>query len=156
LRATLLAPLIGQRLTGLVTKERDRDLKILADHITAGTVTPTFDRTYPWTGYPKRCGTFKPATSWERSRSPSQAPLMAIDAAIHRPRIAVGTRWFRRCDRTRRRPRLRHTNQLARPQLHPRSPPVCCGGRCPASRWESRFRSPVNHHGPDARRPMAG
>jgi len=47
LRALLLTPFIGQRLTGLAAKERDRDLKILADHITAGTVTPSIDRTYP-------------------------------------------------------------------------------------------------------------
>ncbi len=47
LRALLLTPFIGQRLTGLTSKERDRDLKILADHITAGTVTPIIDRTYP-------------------------------------------------------------------------------------------------------------
>lgn len=47
LRALLLTPFIDQRLTGLAAKERDRDLKILADHITAGTVTPSVDRTYP-------------------------------------------------------------------------------------------------------------
>jgi NADPH:quinone reductase-like Zn-dependent oxidoreductase len=47
LRALLLTPFIGQRLTGLASKERARDLEILAGHITAGTVTPSIDRTYP-------------------------------------------------------------------------------------------------------------
>ena len=47
LRALLLTPFIGQRLTGLVAKERASDLAVLADHITAGTVTPSIDRTYP-------------------------------------------------------------------------------------------------------------
>jgi len=46
LRALLLTPFIGQRLTGLAAKERASDLEILADHITAGTVTPSIDRTY--------------------------------------------------------------------------------------------------------------
>src|SRR6478735_5910135 len=47
LRALLLTPFIGQRLTGLVAKERASDLAVLADHITAGTVTPSIDRTDP-------------------------------------------------------------------------------------------------------------
>ena len=47
LRALLLTPFIGQRLTGLAAKERASDLEILADHLTAGTVTPSIDRTYP-------------------------------------------------------------------------------------------------------------
>jgi len=46
LRALLLTPFIGQRLTGLAAKERASDLEVLADHITAGTVTPSIDRTY--------------------------------------------------------------------------------------------------------------
>ena len=47
LRALILTPFVGQRLTGLASKERASDLEILADHITAGTVTPSIDRTYP-------------------------------------------------------------------------------------------------------------
>jgi NADPH:quinone reductase-like Zn-dependent oxidoreductase len=47
LRALLLAGFIGQRLTGLVAKERASDLAVLADHIKAGTETPSIDRTYP-------------------------------------------------------------------------------------------------------------
>ena len=46
LRALLLTPFIGQRLTGLAAKERASELEVLADHITAGTVTPSIDRTY--------------------------------------------------------------------------------------------------------------
>ena len=46
LRALFLTPFIGQRLTGLAAKERASDLEVLADHITAGTVTPSIDRTY--------------------------------------------------------------------------------------------------------------
>jgi NADPH:quinone reductase-like Zn-dependent oxidoreductase len=47
LQALILTPFIGQRLTGLAAKERASDLEVLADHLTAGTVTPSIDRTYP-------------------------------------------------------------------------------------------------------------
>ena len=47
LRAVILTRFIGQRLTGLASKERASDLKVLAEHIAAGTVTPSIDRTYP-------------------------------------------------------------------------------------------------------------
>ena len=47
LRALILTRFVGQRLTGLASKERASDLRILADHIAAGTVTPSIDRTYP-------------------------------------------------------------------------------------------------------------
>jgi NADPH:quinone reductase-like Zn-dependent oxidoreductase len=43
----LLTPFIGQRLTGLASKERASDSEVLAEHISAGTVTPSIDRTYP-------------------------------------------------------------------------------------------------------------
>jgi NADPH:quinone reductase-like Zn-dependent oxidoreductase len=46
-RAVLLTPFIGQRLTGLASKERATDSEVLAQHIGAGTVTPSIDRTYP-------------------------------------------------------------------------------------------------------------
>lgn len=47
LRAMILSRFVGQRLTGLASKERASDLEILADHLTSGTVTPSIDRTYP-------------------------------------------------------------------------------------------------------------
>ena len=47
LRALILTPFIGQRLTGLASKERATDSEVLAEHIAAGTVTPSIDRTYP-------------------------------------------------------------------------------------------------------------
>ena len=47
LRAALLTPFIGQRLTGLAAKERAEDCRVLADHLAAGTVTPSIDRSYP-------------------------------------------------------------------------------------------------------------
>ncbi len=47
LRALILTPFIGQRLTGLGSKERASDLEVLAEHLAAGTVTPSIDRTYP-------------------------------------------------------------------------------------------------------------
>src|SRR6476659_3806522 len=47
LRAMILTPFIGQRLTGLASKERASDSEVLAEHIAAGTVTPSLDRTYP-------------------------------------------------------------------------------------------------------------
>ena len=47
LRAVLLTPFIGQRLTGLASKERASDSEILSAHVAAGTVTPSVDRIYP-------------------------------------------------------------------------------------------------------------
>ena len=47
LRALIVTPFIGQRLTGLASKERASDSEVLAEHIAAGTVTPSIDRTYP-------------------------------------------------------------------------------------------------------------
>ncbi len=47
LRAMLLTPFVGQRLTGLASKERAADLEVLTEHITAGRVTPTIDRIFP-------------------------------------------------------------------------------------------------------------
>ncbi len=47
LRALMLTPFIGQRLTGLASKQRASDLTILASHLAAGTVTSSIDRTYP-------------------------------------------------------------------------------------------------------------
>lgn len=46
LRALMLTPFIGQRLTGLASKQRASDLTILADDLAAGTVTPSIDRTF--------------------------------------------------------------------------------------------------------------
>jgi NADPH:quinone reductase-like Zn-dependent oxidoreductase len=47
LRALILTQLVSQRLTGLASKERGSDSAVLADHVAAGTVTPSIDRTYP-------------------------------------------------------------------------------------------------------------
>jgi NADPH:quinone reductase-like Zn-dependent oxidoreductase len=47
LRAVLLTPFIGQRLVGLASNERGSHSEVLAGHVTAGTVTPSIDRTYP-------------------------------------------------------------------------------------------------------------
>jgi len=47
LRAMMLTPFVGQRLTGLAAKERGSDSQSLAESIAAGTVTPSIDRTYP-------------------------------------------------------------------------------------------------------------
>jgi len=47
LRALLLSPFVGQRLRGLVAMEKHSDLRLLAELIEAGKVTPVIDRTYP-------------------------------------------------------------------------------------------------------------
>lgn len=49
LRALLLTPFVGQRLTGVASKEKGSDLEVIAELIQAGTVTPTIDRSYPLT-----------------------------------------------------------------------------------------------------------
>jgi NADPH:quinone reductase-like Zn-dependent oxidoreductase len=47
LRAMLLSPFVGQRLTMLIPKEHHADMERLGELIDAGTVTPSIDRTYP-------------------------------------------------------------------------------------------------------------
>ena len=47
LRAELLSPFVGQRLTMLASSENAGDLKVLAELIDSGQVTPAIDRTYP-------------------------------------------------------------------------------------------------------------
>jgi NADPH:quinone reductase-like Zn-dependent oxidoreductase len=47
LRALTLSMFVGQRLTGVLCKERSADLDRLAELIVAGKVTPSIDRTYP-------------------------------------------------------------------------------------------------------------
>ncbi len=47
LRAVTLSLFVGQRLTGMLCKERSADLERLTELIEAGTVTPSVDRTYP-------------------------------------------------------------------------------------------------------------
>jgi NADPH:quinone reductase-like Zn-dependent oxidoreductase len=47
LRAMTLSLFVGQRLTGVLCKERSADLERLAELIEAGKVTPSIDRTYP-------------------------------------------------------------------------------------------------------------
>lgn len=47
LRAVALSPLVKQRLTMFVAKERASDLERLAEFVEAGTLTPQVDRTFP-------------------------------------------------------------------------------------------------------------
>lgn len=47
LRAPLVSMFVGQRLRGLVAKERAEDLEAMTRLIEAGAVTPVIDRTYP-------------------------------------------------------------------------------------------------------------
>lgn len=46
-RALILTPFVGQRLTGLGARERASDLNVLAQHMTAGTLIPSIDRAFP-------------------------------------------------------------------------------------------------------------
>ena len=52
LRAPLLSPFVGQKLRGLISKERQEDLHALVDLIETGKVTPVVDRTYPLAAVP--------------------------------------------------------------------------------------------------------
>jgi NADPH:quinone reductase-like Zn-dependent oxidoreductase len=47
LRALLLSPLVGQKLTSFIASENLDDLRVLAELIEAGKVTPAVDRVYP-------------------------------------------------------------------------------------------------------------
>jgi NADPH:quinone reductase-like Zn-dependent oxidoreductase len=47
LRAVLLSPFVSQRLTMLTSTENSADLRVLAEFIESGQVTPAMDRTYP-------------------------------------------------------------------------------------------------------------
>lgn len=47
LRALLWSPFLGQRLTGVASKEKGSDVEQIAEMIQAGTVTPSVDRAFP-------------------------------------------------------------------------------------------------------------
>jgi len=47
LRALLLTPLVGQRLTTFVNSENEHDLATIAELIESGELAPAVDRTYP-------------------------------------------------------------------------------------------------------------
>ncbi|MCZ4124380.1 NAD(P)-dependent alcohol dehydrogenase [Streptomyces sp. H39-S7] len=47
LRAMLLSPFLRQRLRGLMSVQREKDLRFLAELIEEGRLTPVIDRTYP-------------------------------------------------------------------------------------------------------------
>jgi NADPH:quinone reductase-like Zn-dependent oxidoreductase len=47
LRAPVLSMFVGQRLRGLISKERQEDLQTLSELIEASKVMPVIDRTYP-------------------------------------------------------------------------------------------------------------
>ncbi|MEL7206626.1 MAG: zinc-binding dehydrogenase, partial [Actinomycetota bacterium] len=52
LRASLLSPFVGQRLTWFVSPERADDLADLLDLVAAGEVTPSIDRAVPLADVP--------------------------------------------------------------------------------------------------------
>lgn len=45
--ASLWSPFIGQRMRAFLSRERREDIEVLAEMITAGTVTPVVERTFP-------------------------------------------------------------------------------------------------------------
>ena len=47
LRATVLSPLVGQKLGGMLATEKRQHLEVMTELIEAGKVTPVIDRTYP-------------------------------------------------------------------------------------------------------------
>ncbi len=53
LRALLLSPFVGQKLTMFVSSENHKDMLVLKELIEAGKVTPVIDRTYPLSEAPK-------------------------------------------------------------------------------------------------------
>jgi len=52
LRALMLSPFVGQKLTTFVSRENHEDMLVLKDLIEAGKITPVIDRTYPLTEAP--------------------------------------------------------------------------------------------------------
>ena len=52
LRAPLLSLFVGQKLRGLISKERQEDLRALVDLIETGKLTPVVDRTFPLAAAP--------------------------------------------------------------------------------------------------------
>ena len=69
LRAVLLSPLVSQRLTMLASSENSGDLRVLANLIDSGQVTPAIDRSYPLSETPQRSATCAPVKPKARSSS---------------------------------------------------------------------------------------
>lgn len=53
LRAMLLSPFVPQKLRGLMSVQREQDLRFLAELIESGQLTPVIDRTYPLSEVPE-------------------------------------------------------------------------------------------------------
>lgn len=53
LRATMLSPLVGQKLGTFISSENHEDLIVLKELIESGKLTPVVDRTYPLAGVPE-------------------------------------------------------------------------------------------------------
>ena len=88
LRAPLLSPFVGQRLTMLASKERATDQERLTPLLEAGTLTPTLDRTSPSTGSRRRWRTSCPGRC--AARSPSRSERLAPALGAGRGRLTYG------------------------------------------------------------------
>ena len=87
----ILTPFVGQRLIGLASKERASDLEVLADHIAAGTVTPSIDRSYPLDQVPDAMRNLEAGRSRVRPRSSSlRSPSARLLACRGRRSVHVG------------------------------------------------------------------
>ncbi len=53
LRALMLSPFVGQKLTTFVSRENHEDMLVLKELIEAGKITPVIDRTYPLSEAPE-------------------------------------------------------------------------------------------------------
>ena len=97
LRALILTLFVGQRLTGLASKERASDLEVLADHIAAGTVTPSIDRTYPLDqvpdGHAAPRGRQRPGKDRDHHLKPANGDVPRDGSTGPRAEVPTGKRW---------------------------------------------------------------
>ena len=83
----MLSWFVGQRLTGLVPRERGTDLERVTELIVAGQVLPSIDRTYPLDQVPEAMRRLEAGRGARQGRDHGGVMTHAVTASLSRNRL---------------------------------------------------------------------